>query len=265
MKLIKKTIDINNRISFINIPLTDNPHLIGEDQSMDKIADDNIQININPVNDVETFKFKISSQPILNFNFGYNNSLGVVGSEYTTYQAAFKINASVPTNITSSMILNSYYVMDIYDGINIQSQNKLGRNYLTNLDDSKTTYNLGINPNQFNNIFLSNKFMNSKPTSTFKVYCKFMFYDAKNGRVITFFNYNNRNLTTNNKLYFEIDVNKTSRSWEFTEGLVINAYGNVNGSYSQKVSDTIGKQKNLVEEFPVGNTFDYENVNYKTI
>ncbi len=261
MTIAKRTVNINDKNKYISILLENKNASVGEDQSFDTLTINNSIDIINPVIDVETYKFKINSTGTnLQFNF----------HDLTRTEPKYDIVYKT-TGFTNVVLQNSYFIMDIFDSFDIQKQTRLNRNYFTQLNPNNSqlsgltsTFILSSTvSNQFNNVFIPKNYLDSNINNEIILYCKFMFYDALNGKIVNFINQSKLNISTNDKMFFEINLNKSSRVWHFNNN--VTAYGDILSIYSEKINAAIQTQTDKTESYPTGNKFDYTTIDYSVI
>ena len=87
------------------------------------------------------------------------------------------------------------------------------------------------------------------------IYIRFSFYNAKTGNISLFYNKDNEALTTPEKYYFKIIMNYNLNSWRLATGIIFKAYQIIpvdNSNYIEKIQNTLTKQDNLQQDYPIG-------------
>jgi hypothetical protein len=182
----------------------------------------------------------------------------------------------------SSNMLNSFFIMDYYDSVDTTTQNKIFTTYLTKLilydaygnKVYTPTYTIGGTiPNQFYYQYIPLWYLNSFTGNTITGYTKFSFYNAINGKIVSFYNYDNGNPLPGNyvnpeKMYFKTEINRTNKTWRIITTSFPNAFANElwdAPAYKDKVDKTVQNFNNEAQDYPSGNTFNYVNGTYNTI
>ena len=277
MPIIKKTIALNSNV-ITNIQLNSNFNQFGDDQGIEQLYEDSKENFINPVVDVELLKYNYDQTLPVNNNLVYIFQNPDLNSP--SFLGMFTVD-EITGNTKNFQ--NSFFIFDYYNSKDISTQKKLSTNYLT-----KKIYpmyylfesiyialyklnNFGELPlNQTYNIFIPKNFIDSTTDNIITCYCRMMFYDAKLGKTINFYNskyYNSSNVDSN-KLFFEIEINKTLKSWKFInfENLLPNTITAIEplktNLYSKRINDGIENFANKIGNYPTGSTFNYDTINY---
>lgn len=271
MPIIKKTIALNSNV-ITNIHLNSNFNQFGDDQGIEKLYEDSKENFINPVIDVELLKLNYDQTLPVNNNllFIFNNP----DLNSPSFSGMFTID-EITGNTKNFQ--NSFFIFDYYDSKDISTQKKLSTNYLTKkiysiyLIALYKLNNFGELPlNQAYNIFIPNNFIKSTTDNKITCYCRMMFYDAKLGKTINFYNskYYNSSTVDSSKLFFEIEINKSANTWKFVnfENLIPNTITAIEPSktnlYSKRINDGIENFTNKIANYPTGSTFNYNTINY---
>lgn len=265
MSIIKEIIRFNpsytgNTIN-IKIPFGSSDALSGYQQEIDNVTTFTATDIVNPMIDVEVRKFKCFSDALAKITFYFNNGSGT----YLSFFYGFTSN-------DVSSIRNSFFILDYYDSFNIYNQNKIFTVYLTKImttTSSAPVYSL--NPtvnNQFYTWYIPISYIESITGSTVVGYVNFKFFNAKTGKIIQFYNNDNLSLTSPEKMYFKTELNIPNKTWKF----ITTSYPNMNAReiestntlFINKTNDTFDKFDNLKQNYPTGNTFNYQDGSYFT-
>jgi len=251
MSINKIILPFTGKDKIIKISLDSVDSAYGQQQSISNAINDVTNELINPIVDVETTRFKYNPTlpaAMLSFNFYINDS-------YTN---------SFETGLTENMLLNSFFMLDFYDNYDTYNQTKIFRTYLTKVG-TYPQYHIATG-NQFNIWYVPQSFINSLSGSTVFGYVKFSFYNALTGLISTFYNYNNRDLNTNEKMFFKSELNTDTRTWKIITASFpsIFAYefpstGNI---YSDRINNTVNSVKQSKPNYPSNLAFNYETQTY---
>ena len=102
-------------------------------------------------------------------------------------------------------------------------------------------------------------------------YSRFSFYNAKEGKIILFYNIDNDGYSTSERFYFQTELNLTTYTVSIlTES--ISEYGKIdlyelkpeeNERYLERYNETFNNFENLQQSYPSGNTFNYNDGTYE--
>ena len=276
MSIIKETIKFNNLDANIKISLGSTDGLTGYQQELDNLTEQTKVELINPVIDNEVRRFQYDST-----NAGIANIMFYFTSNNTTYNNTFVSNGArfSPTEISSNdiKILNSFFILDLYDTFDNFTQTKIFRSYVTkisgNYDTNPSNYKkpyyriYSDTSTQFYNWYVPKSFIDLQSGSTISAYLKFSFFNAKYGDVILFYN---KDIETPEKMYFKILLNLNTMTWKFDYSGV-NYPPNVkpyqvllSSQYSQKVNNAVNMFDDKKQTYPTGTSFQYTTGTYTT-
>ena len=247
----------------LKISLSSNDNLIDYQQEIDNLTQVTSLDLVNPVIDGEERRFKLNPNPTTNITliFQFYN---VTGSTYQTLFTAAGFTSN-EINFNDDKLLNSFFILDFYDTFDINSQTKIFTTYLTKVLASTggTQYMIGAdNNNQFYRWYVPISYFTD---STMIGFVKFSFYNAKTGKITTFFNADNVNLTTPEIMFFKTQLDLTSMTWKFltTSYPIITAKEIINNTlFTDKVNNTVTNMNNLQQNPPSGNTYNYKTNTY---
>jgi hypothetical protein len=275
--LIKEQIKLNYNDMNLKFNLNSNTDLTGYQQEIDKYTTTKSDNLINPINDLEIKRFKLSKYTEI---FFYFNNNGSYGNNYIN--AGF---SQTEINSNASTILNSFYILDVYDSYNQYNQNKLGVIYMTkiyqNINNGIVTYTtlptyyINDGSSQFYYLNLPKYYLNQFTGNTISIYGKFSFFQAKDGVLKPFYNDFNKNIPMNPIFeYVKIDVDLVNKTWNFND--YTNNKGNLltfyeiatstsNNNYVDKINSDIETIDDVKPVYPIENNFDYTTGDYKTV
>lgn len=272
MQIEKTQLVLSNRIANIKIPISIKDDFTGIDIENIDFINESINNSINPVIDNEVYKFKyINYSPyILYFMFG-ENFIDLINNNWT--YSGFNNNDII---MKSDSFRNSFIIMEIFDGFFPQNQDRVGVSYYTKLG-GRPEINLGpsvefegYSSNQFSYIYIPKYIIDKNTDNVQTYYVRFSFYNAKTGKVQMFYNNKNGNLTTSEKMYAKIEVNKETMNWSFNvvDGqhyTILRELMNAE-NYLDKINNTLSNKNNKKQVFPMGNKkyviFDYKTGDY---
>lgn len=254
--LNKYLIKIGSSQKNIRINLGSNESFLGYQQEINSYTEIASVGLINETIDPEMRKFKYNADdPYLsgiNLKFNFNSQ-------------QFTDNEITGNTLN---VLNSFYVMEIYNDFNESKNIKLSTNYFTK--DFKTTNIYPIdqnNRNQFYYLYLPESIISQQTGDTFNVFARFLFYNAKSGKTSVFYN-EYVNPDTEEYIYFNIRINLFNKTWKFTQanGIInINQIPEINNAFIKKINDNVSNFDQLKQTYPTGKTFSYITKNYFTL
>jgi hypothetical protein len=256
---IKKTIILNGNDTMFQIPLSSNCDTIGSDNDVKKISSSISNDLINPIVDNEVKRITYATGVTNTIVFNYYNYTGTTYSTSLIYSNNF---TQAEYDSYDPKLLNSFYIFDVFDSPNVLNQNRIYRTYLSKIH-ADNAFVISNRTNQFNSIFIPSYLLNASGSTTY--YGRFMFYNAKLNKVLTFNNqlYVADTITTR-KMTFEIIVNNLTKTWYFADGSAINAIEIVqtNNNFTTKVNNSVTGFEVKKPEYTAGTAFDYKNINY---
>jgi hypothetical protein len=278
MSGIRETIKFDNLDVNIKFALNTNVGITGSQQENDNIVEITKQALINPIIDTEVRRFKYKSNilpALLQFYFIDGN-----GYYHNDFQTAGFTTDEI--NNTSIKLLNSFYILDLYDSSDPYTQTKILTTYLTKVLNGmyKLPY-YSINEtvkNQFYYLNIPLSYINSQTSSIVNAFIKYSFYNAKDGGISLFYNKLNSDNTllntTPEKMYFKIELNLIDMTWNYIISDTYSPYGygygygsqtlstNVlayelspNSAYVDRVNNTVSNFDDKQQNYPSGNTF----------
>lgn len=257
MSIIKEKIKFDGRNMNFKFSLSSNDNFIGFQQEIDSLMQSTTTDLINPAVDAEEKRFKLNSTPNANltliFQF-YNVTASISQILFTA--AGFTTDE---INSKSLNLLNSFFILDFYDTYNINTQTKIFTTYLTKIGN---TPQYTINETSNNQLYRWYVPISYLTGTTMTGYVKFSFYNAKTGKITTFFNVDNTSLTTPEHMFFKAQLDQSNMTWKFltTSYPIITANEISNNTlFTDKVNNTIDNMDNLKQNPPSGDTFIISN------
>lgn len=276
---LTETIKYNNSDMNLKIALGSGQRMFGSQQEIDNLTVLTENELINPVNDTEVRRFKnIETTTPVNLSFyfyvaNYTNTFGESGAGFTSEEI----------NSRSLKLLNSFFIIELYDSYDPYTQSKILTTYMTKIldgDSDDSGYSIQIPKykiystaiNQFYYLHIPQSFIDAQTGSTVYVYASYMFYNAKGGGVCLFYNKDiNDNIVKRETLelmYFKIELNLETNTWKFINTSYPNvlAYQVVSTSdYVSKINDTVNGTENKRQNYPTGSTFNSTTGSYEVI
>jgi len=260
MSIIRETIKFNNQNIKLKFTLDSDNNFLGYQQEVDNLTTATANELINPVIDAEVRRFNYKSSigaMYLKFYFSNSNTL------LNSFTADEFINKDVK-------VLNSFFILNYYNTYNSNTQSKIFTNYLTKIYDksnyryplTEPNYKIFDNTvNQFYNWYVPQSYINlylESGLTTAIGYTKFSFYNAKSGRVSLFYNYDNEELLTPEKMYFKTELDLVNMTWKFLTLSLPDAKAyeiSSTSAYVTRVNNTVNNFENKKQVYPSGNTF----------
>lgn len=250
---IKEKIRFKGNDVKLRVSLTANDNLNGLQESINEYVERETGLSINPATDGETFRLR-NSLGSKTFVFQFYN-----GSTYSSEL----LNAGFTTDdfeTRSLSIQSSFFIMQVYDSVNTENQTLLHSGFLNgyNFTNSSSVYQI-TSEKEFDNIYIEQNFIDSQSGNTFYVYAKFFFFNAKLGKLHSFYNHENESLTTEHKLYYPIEINKSLKQYKFYKFPVspttIFCKELVNADYNERLNTTLDTFGNEKPTYPTGTIF----------
>lgn len=253
------TLKLQNNDQNINIPINGINNLLGYDDAITSLVSDETDTSINDSVDGEVRRILPSFSRTFNFQF-WN------GSTYVSQVAPLEFSSSEFSGQTAR---SSFYIIQVFDSAKEEIQNKKHTGYYNGYDFAKTnlvssySYNENI---EFSNLYLPQSFLDSKTGNTIVAYIKFLFYSAKSGKFYLFYNNNDPSLTTQDKLYYQISIDKSTFKYTLNPSYgasTITPRELRNTTYTNFINQTVSSFPVAKPTYPNGNTFTNDG-NYTT-
>lgn len=249
--------------------LSSNNNFTGYQQEIDSYTTQKSESLINPINDYEVKRFKITPSSTNIYFLFYKTSTSTTSSMNLT-DAGFTENE---LKIKSSAVGNSFFIVDIYDSYDIFNQTKLSSIYMTKITEDiyndkkvstlQSSYNISNNFSQFYYLNIPNYFI--KPyiesgITTIKLYAKFSFFQAKDGILKQFYNLKYSDYLNAESLCHIIYLNLNDYTWRFhyttvpSIGLNEIKQSNSNNDYVNKINNNLTTINNEIPQYPSGGT-----------
>lgn len=247
--LIKEKILFSGKDIKIKLPLSTNTNLSGLQQSISEYIERETGLSINPATDGETFRLLLNNLTqtyTFKFHNGTSYSNTLLNAGFTTEDIEFG----------TEFIKSSFYIMQVFDSINGDNQTLLHSSFYNgyNITGSTSTYTINSTL-EFPNLYIEEDFLNSTSASTITVYSKFYFFNAKLGKLHSFLNESSELLTTEDKMYFPLKINKNTRRYSFNNGISVSCKEMINVNYNQQINDSLDIFSREKPTYPTGNTF----------
>lgn len=271
MSVVKERIKFNGLDLNIKFGIKGNEDVIGIQQEIDELTNETKTDLINPIVDGEVRRFKYD--PSINgaeLKFFFSNDL----SQYSnTFQyAGFSTSEILNLN---TKLLNSFYIIEIYDTYDPFTQTKILTNYMTKISDGENNgsfqipyYKISVNnKNQLYYLHVPKSSIDSMYGATKYLYMKLTFFNAIDGSVSLFYNKENELLSTAEKMYFKIRINKNTLTWRFINKYYPNISAfelSPNSAYVNRVKNTVNAQDVKKQNYPAGVVFDHTTGTYST-
>jgi hypothetical protein len=251
---------IINQFANIKFTLGNDDGFLGFQQEIDRLTSFTSIDLINPAIDEERWKYKTVSSPSLptiGFYFGSSPTNSYTNNGFTTAESTQN----------SDNFLNSFFILDFYDTYDINKQTKLFTTYLTKKGITGVSQFTIDSTNQLYYWYLPVSYIELQTGTTSYAYVKFMFYNAKTGKVVPFYNKDNEALSSSERIHFKVELNHISRTWKFISPNypTIKAYEITNAAFTTKVNNTVEDRLNTIQQSPpsgttftaVGGSVDY--------
>jgi hypothetical protein len=160
-------------------------------------------------------------------------------------------------NQNSNNLLNSFFILDFYDTYNVNTQIKIFTTYLTKVGKIPTYLIDNDNKNQLYCLYVPISYISGQTGTTVTGYTKFSFFNAKSGTTTLFYNEDNENFTTPERLFFKTELNLTGNTWRIITASypTIKAKEIVNNAlYVNRINSTYDNINNLQQTYPTGDT-----------
>jgi len=271
MSIIKRKIKYVGKGMNITFPISGTEEYLGYQQEIDNFTQIKSAESINDVTDHEVVRYEIepSDNRIITFNFFDGNQSWK--PEYVTAGFTEEEVSGGTLNY-----LNSFYILDFFDTTKATNQTKLYTTYLTKLN----RYNV-VNKNDLDRINYNEseyKFNKNFQLTYLNLpnwydssiaYLRISFYNAKTGILSVFFNDDNKNYKTSEKMYFIVVYDKTNRTYQ------INTNSNTGSNpkivatelvestdYLERYNKTFDNFDNISQNYPKGDVFNTSNGKY---
>ena len=255
MRLVKEKIKLKNEDVTLKIELCSNNNLNGLEESINDFVQEEIEQSINSIIDGDKTRFLPDAQVEYIFNF-FNSTT----SDFTPslLNAGF---TNVDISNREEFVLRSFYIIQLFDSINIENQILIHNGYYNGFnfifENGTNSSYLITEDDEFSNFYILNNFINEiTGSTTVNLFAKFLFYNAKTGKLQVFFNEDNENLTTEEKMYFQVTLDLLTKTYTFFPSNILNIKELVNEEFVDKTNDTLSSFVNEKPTFPTGTTFN---------
>jgi hypothetical protein len=247
MQLIKETTRFTGRDIKLKIPLGSTNNLNGLQQSINDYIERETGLSINPVTDGETFKYLAENEKDFDFEFKS-------GASYSSLYTFAGFTQSQVDN-KDDVLLNSFFIMQIYDSIESENQILLHNSYYNGYDFTDRAEFTLPTTDEFMNLYIPEWFITENTGSTITIYAKFLFYNAKTGKLEIFFNKDKSAITTEDKMYHTLTIITLDKEYLYPVGTV-NSRELDNAAYTEKVNESLDSFDKEAPVFPEGEQFN---------
>jgi hypothetical protein len=257
MQIIREKVQYTGEDSIIKIRLNNDHSFFGHQQDVNSLVDATKSVLINPVFDEETRRLKLYPDDTRHITFAFSGD----NVSFLEDGAGFTLDELTGG---SKNVVNSFFIATLYDSYDPNTQTKLSTTYLTKIG---TEPDYGLNRtvvNQFKYITLPQWFLDERTHDKFNIYLKLSFYNAKLGKLHTFYNNLYPNELSSRKMYFEIKIDPTNRLWVFTHTNIVASELLDSQEYLDNINSRISKSSNIIQSYPEANTFSYLSGKYET-
>lgn len=271
MPIIKKQIkkplnDIN-----INIPIGNLSNKNGQHIGIQTYVNQQRENSLNEGEDYDVAKFnqdysKYPDEELLLYLLFYNEEI------INTWDGGFNIAGFTNEEILlkRNSFSNSFFIFDFYDTYDTFERTKLFSNYYTLLEQPPSNDGIDLKKiKQLQNILIPRHHLSNIGDD---IYVNILFYNAKLGRVVSFFNGDNYDfynekfmITTDERLFFNVKLDKEEKKWWFVTATpkILHAYELITSpNYSEKVNNTNINTITQLPDYPGLKIFDYKTGNY---
>ena len=250
MSIIQEKIYLGKNASgaTLTFGLSRNTDFTGYQQEIDNITEETKQELINPITDFEInrFKYSVANHRLKFYFLDYSNS----NSDNIYTNAGF---SSAEISDKADVVRNSFFILDFYDTYINNIQTRLFTNYQTQIG-SLPQFQFGSQGYQMSYCNVPKWFLDEQNTDPIEIYVKFSFYNAKDGKLLLFYNNSINDATNPENMYFRVNLYPQTKTWKFLTD--INAYELTPSSeYVQKNNETVQNFENKKQDYPSGNLF----------
>jgi len=267
--MLNNKIITKNKYTQISIPINieSNNNLSGFQQEINKIIINESEKSINYSNDYEVKRYKLKHYYFKLHLMFYDNINNLYSESYNNI--GFTNN---DINNNSDSFINSYLLISLYDNYDSNNQNLIINNFVSKKPNGNSILPMFIGDPGYR-INIPNYYLESTTGDTLTGYTKFMFYNAKNGKYILFYNQNNSSLSTEERFYFKTIINKTNKTWDFPDDIIshffsseLNIYQEIEAvDYIDKINTMNDNFINKKQQYPNGYIFNIDDGKYTNI
>lgn len=258
--MLREKIKFNGQTQSIKISLSKENQLLGLQEDIDGFISNQNDESINEVVDGEKLRYlpQFSVDYDFLFNIGSGNFAG-------SLLAAGFTNADIDNR--TDAVLKSFYIAQVYDSKDIDNQTLLHTSYYNGFlwvidNEENTTYDNLDSSIEFTNYYLPNNIFDDDSVKT--LFVRFYFYNAKTGRLQLFFNNGNASSTTEDRLFFEIEVDPLTKKYNFNGVTELDIREINNTDYINKINNTLDSFEIQSPVTPAGKLFKndgtYDNI-----
>jgi len=236
---IGNTLSFSINLKMGDIDLTDLKEAIDDELNGEK---DN-SINSITSGDVVRYRPALASSTL---TFLFNGIATYISAGFTSDEITSQ----------SAVFTNSNYVFQVYDSYDSTNQTLLHTGYLNgfSLTGTSSVHTLSLNMESFF-VYLSESYLETITASTFTLYFRILYYNAKTGTLIPF-TQNSTLLNSELQLYFPFLFTKTTKRYDFPSSVTFKQLPT--SQYTDIVNQTVQSVNLQKPVYPVGNTFTVE-------
>ncbi|MFW5847411.1 MAG: hypothetical protein ACOCVF_00630 [bacterium] len=270
MLILKKNIKLDNNQPepHFNIALSNRDSMIDTEYENELDFNEIINSRVNKPIDNETRQFKYlitENNSMFYLRFTSLIPPNEVGSLYEYLNIGFTMD-EIEGYLVKEVMLNSFYIVEIYDSNSINNKRLLNRSYCP-IINKQPVFNLN-NSNHFSKINIPKWFINEKIEAeagdSTPLYMWVSFYNAKTGKISLFKN------KIQNIEYFKINLNiqnTNKNTWNFEHPftLIVAIEDNENIGYINKINNNVNNLELKKPNYPQNQYFNRETINYNDL
>lgn len=239
------------------IPFGGNANLLGYDDDIQSLVTNETDNSINNTDDLEVKRFKSIIDGTFTMSFYFWN-----GASYQLQLAPLDFVAN-SLDANSNEARNSFFVVQIFDTFDEDTQTKLHTGYFNGYDflarpnsgGLGTDYNVN-NTSEFLSMYIRNSFFHGMSSSVM-LYARFYFYSAQSTKFYPFSNIQNPN--TIEDIYIPMTFNLTTYKYSYPT-FNIDFFEITNPAYATLVNNTADSIPVQQTAYPTGNTFTSDGI-----
>lgn len=244
------------------IPFGGVNNLLGYDDDMERLVSNETDNSINNETDLEVRRFKSLSNDFDMLFYFWNGVLYQNPSSQTSLAPLdFAANG---LDEKSNEVRNSFYVIQIFDSFDEDTQTKLHTGYFNGYDYILRSPSSGLSTNyvidndsEFLSLYIQNNFLEGK-SGLVTLYAKFYFYSAQSSKFYPFSYI--QTPTTVQDIYIPITFDLNTYTYTYPTSSIISFYEITNPAYATLVNDTVDSIPVQQTKYPSGNTFTSDGI-----
>ena len=248
MQLIKETTRFTGRDIKLKISLDSTNNLDGLQQAINDYIARETGLSINPVTDGETYKYKSTTTRTITPYF-YNGASLDDSLLYAGFTADEIAN-------NDDVVTNSFYILQVYDTTVNENQTLLHNSYYNGYDIQSVATLFTLNEgDEVSNFYFPEWYISENNDSDeINFVVKLFFFNAKTGRLQTFYNRDKASDTTEDKIYYDGTLSVSGKTYTLeTNALKFNEFENA--AYNEKINESLDTFDVEAPVFPEGQQF----------